>query len=176
MRAVITAILMVLFAVPAVAQNEDPFAGFEPLMGTWAGDSTDPEQAGNRDVMRFEPIIGGAAVQHTHSINDGIYGGRTIYFWDSALNDGEGGIIYHYFTTAGFHTQGTAWWEEGVLVAEEAVTGHPDIAGVRSYVTFAHPGVRTSSSYLTHEGEWIEGHGFVYEPAPDAEVVFGHSE
>lgn len=171
MRIIIVSIMFAFLSLPALAQD-NPLDIFEPLMGTWVGESTDPETPGTQDIMRFEWILGGAAVQHTHSIDRGVYGGRTIYFFDGNENDGAGGIIYHYFTTAGFHTQGTAWWEDGQLVAEEEVHGHPEITRVRGYVAPSDDGWDSSADYLTN-GEWVSGHGFAYIAATDEVVAFG---
>ncbi len=171
MRWMISLLFTAILAAPAWAQN-NPLAVFEPLMGTWVGTSTDPDHPDAADIMRFEWILGGAAVQHTHHLEPGTYGGRTIYFFDGNENDGQGGIIYHYFTTAGFHTEGTAWWEDGRLVAHEFVTGLPDITEVQGYVSPTDAGWESSAEYLT-DGTWVAGHGFSYVAAADEEVSFG---
>jgi len=157
---------------PEVAAPDSPLAPFEALMGTWTGETTNPDATGG-DIMHFEWIIGGAAVQHTHILADGSYGGRTIYFFDQALNEGSGSIIYHYFTTAGFHTEGTAWWEGDTIHAVEDVVGHASITQVDATVTFNEDGTLISGAMYLDGGEWREGHGFRYRPTPDAEIVFG---
>jgi len=156
---------------PEAAYIDGPLGPFEALMGTWTGHSTDPNSVGS-DTMHFEWILAGQAVQHTHAVGSGMYGGRTIYFFDNSLNEGSGSIIYHYFTTAGFHTQGTAWWEGDTLHAYEEVIGHPSITGVDGIVTFNEDGTLTSQSNYLDGGEWTEGHGFHYRQTPDAEIVF----
>ncbi len=170
-------ILVSLFFFGGTAMAEDadnPLAIFEGLIGTWAGPGTNPDDPGG-DIMRFEWILGGRAVQHTHTLENGTYGGRTIYFWDRTANDGAGGIIYHYFTTAGFHTQGTAAWEDGKFSAHEFVEGNENVREVRGgYEPREDGGWTSTSEYLTAEG-WVTGHGFIYSPAPDAEIVFGRS-
>jgi len=174
----IFAVVIFSMAGSACAQ-EDSFtpapdnrlAPFDALMGTWEGVTTDPEGTGG-DVMRFEWILGGAAVQHTHALSDGSYGGRTIYFFDPSLNEGSGNIIYHYFATAGFHTQGTAWWEGETLHANEAVVGHPTITEVDAIITFNEDGSLTSQSRYLDNGEWVTGHGFHYVRTEGAEMVF----
>ncbi len=171
MRMLTTALVLAFLSAPALAQD-NPLDIFAPLMGTWVGESTDPETPNTQDVMKFEWILGGAAVQHTHSIDGGVYGGRTIYFWDGNENDGAGGVIYHYFTTAGFHTQGTAWWEDGRLVAQEDVHGLEDITKVRGYIVPSDEGWDSSADYLTN-GEWVSGHGFAYVAATEEVVAFG---
>lgn len=180
MRQFLAIFAVIIFSMAGVScAQEDEFAPapdnrlapFEALIGTWEGMTTDPEGTGG-DVMQFEWILGGAAVQHTHALADGTYGGRTIYFFDPTLNEGAGNIIYHYFTTAGFHTQGTAWWEGDTLHANEAVVGHPTITEVDATLTFNEDGSLTSASNYLDNGEWVEGHGFHYSPAEGAVMVF----
>ena len=171
--------VVIFSAMGSACAQEDNFtpapvnrlAHFDALVGTWEGVTTDPEGTGG-DVMRFEWILGGAAVQHTHALADGTYGGRTIYFFDPTLNEGSGNIIYHYFTTAGFHTQGTAWWEGDTLHANEAVVGHPTITEVDAIITFNGDGSLTSQSRYLDNGEWTQGHGFHYVRTEGAEMVF----
>ena len=85
-------------------QLAEPFKPFAPLLGkTWKGEFKDstPEKP-LFDVARWERALNGKAVRVLHSVNDGIYGGETIITWDAAKKS----LVYWYFTTAGFRTEG----------------------------------------------------------------------
>ena len=71
-----------------------------PLLDkTWKGafKNSTPEKP-IVDVMRWERALNGKAVRVLHSVNEGAYGGETIFRWD----DKNQVVTYHYFTTAGF--------------------------------------------------------------------------
>lgn len=169
-RIVIAAILSAALVLPAGAQDRasppKPLAVFDPLIGkTWRGTSTAPGST-DIDVQRYEQILGGKGVRVTHSVNNGAYGGETII-----QADRTGRIVYHYFTTAGFSTQGSMTVRaDGALVAEEAVQGHATIRRVRSTLEFLPDGsLRSQSSYQTDAG-WQTGHGFHYRIADPSEL------
>ncbi|MEO1136674.1 MAG: hypothetical protein AAFW68_08700, partial [Pseudomonadota bacterium] len=75
-----------------------PMAPFARLAGTaWRGQGTGPNGQPIVDVVRYDLILGGRALQSTHRLEGGDYGGRTIIFFD----EGAQRYIFHYFTTAG---------------------------------------------------------------------------
>ena len=77
---------------------------------TWRGELSPPGAAKPVvDVQRFELALNGRAVRSLHSINDGEYGGETLFVWD----DEKKSVVYTYFTTAGFYTTGTMQPEAG---------------------------------------------------------------
>jgi hypothetical protein len=81
----------------------------KPFIGkTWRGvlkDST-PEKP-MVDVSHWERALNGQAVRVLHSLNNGMYGGETIIMWDPQKES----LVFFYFTTAGFFTQGTIKFE-----------------------------------------------------------------
>src|SRR5262245_5482974 len=78
---------------------------FEPLrpllQKTWKGSfkNSSPDKP-TVDVMHWERALNGRAIRVLHSINDGSYGGETLFRWDESKQ----AVTYHYFTTAGFTT------------------------------------------------------------------------
>lgn len=121
------------------------------------------------DVLRMERALNGRAVRSEHSINEGSYGGETIYMW----SEEKKAITYHYFTTAGFMTIGTLRFEGGKWITHEVVSGNSggttEIKGVseiRPDGTFV---VRTDR---LRNGEWSPGRETVYRVDPAAKVVF----
>lgn len=50
-----------------------------------------------------------------HTMNQGEYGGETLFFWDKSLQS----LTFFYFTTAGFYTDGTMRIED-----DEWINGH----------------------------------------------------
>lgn len=76
-----------------------------PFVGkTWKGEfpNSTPEKP-VYDVQHWELILNGQAIRIMHSLNDGDYGGKAIVMWDKEKEQ----LIYFYFTTTGFYTQGT---------------------------------------------------------------------
>jgi hypothetical protein len=177
MRHFLTIFLMIFLlggsalAQDEMARDENPLAIFAPLIGTWTGEGTGFETP-TTDVMQVEWILGGHAVQHSHSLNNGEYGGTTIYFWDGAANDGEGAIIYHYFTTAGFHTQGTMTVDGTRFEATEAVEGHPTITEVRSISEPDGEGAGLQDPSISTTGRGFRGTAFTTARRPTQRLCF----
>lgn len=153
-------------AEPAPAEALAPLAAY--VGKTWRGEFADstPERP-KIDVARWEWALNGQAIRILHSINDGEYGGETLL-----LKDPEGDeLIFYYFTTGGFYTQGTARVEDGNLVVHEKVTGSP-VTEVRGTSERLPDGRLRGTAEYKRNGEWTEGHTVTYEEAPGAEVVF----
>jgi len=142
-----------------------------PLLGkTWRGEfvNSKPDKP-VVDVSRWERALNGKAVRMLHSINDGAYGGETIFTWDEASQT----ISYHYFTTEGFTTQGTMALKDGKLVTNEKVTGDADgVTEVRGATEFLPDGAFHVKSEYCVKGEWKPGHEATYREAPTASVNF----
>jgi len=159
--------LIVALTLGSCTMEDDPnpLAGFDPFMGAWTG--TMPEGS-TTDIMAFEWMEEGI-VRHRHALGDGSYGGVTFYFWDTSSNEGQGNIVYHYFTTSEHQTQGVGAFDGAVFTAYEEVTGHEVVTAVRSHVELV-DGVIVSSSEVLISGEWQPGPGFNYHSTPDAVV------
>jgi hypothetical protein len=140
------------------------------LERTWEGDfkNSTPDKP-VRDVMRWERALNGKAVRVLHSINDGAYGGETIYRWD----DQQQAVTYHYFTTAGFMTTGKVTFSEGKLVTHEVVSGNASGAKeVRGQGEWLPDGkFRVTTEYLV-DGKWQPGREVVYRENAAATVRF----
>jgi hypothetical protein len=121
------------------------------------------------DVSRWERAMNGRAIRILHSVNDGEYGGETIVMWDPAAKQ----IRSWYFTTAGFHTEGTFTIDGNRLVSVEKVTGNENgITEVKATSELTPAGVLSVKSEYFAKGNWVPGHTITYKEAPDATVVF----
>jgi len=161
-----------LFAGALHAAEIDPrLAPLQPLVGkTWRGELSPPGAAKPVvDVHRFELALNGRAVRSVHSVNDGEYGGETLFVWD----DEKKSIVYTYFTTAGFYTTGTMQPEAEALQSHEIVRGTTSgprevkatsrlLPDGRLHVTAAH----------LKDGRWVDGHEAYYSVDPKAVVRF----
>jgi hypothetical protein len=89
-----TAALTLVAAVLSAGELDPRLEPLRPLVGkTWRGDLSPPGAARPAvDVHRFELALGGRAVRSLHSINDGDYGGETLFVWDDARKS----IVYTY--------------------------------------------------------------------------------
>ena len=141
-----------------------------PLLGkTWRGvfAGSTPEKP-VVDITRWELALNGQVVRILHSINHGEYGGETIILRDDAQ-----GLIYFYFTTAGFYTRGTLTFEGSKIITHEVVTGNQggikEVKGISELLQDGRLWVRTE--YLQN-GSWVPGRETFYVEAPEAEVRF----
>lgn len=146
---------------PAQTTTYEPmkiFGGFTTT--AWRGEGTDPAGKPVVDIATYKYILGGRALQSTHRLEDGSYGGRTIYFYD----EGQKKYIYHYFTTAGFHTVGEVTPNDNGFIAIEKAIGHPTVDEVRSNMTVKEDEIRVVTEMINKDGTSQSHEGFVYTP------------
>src|SRR5262249_2723465 len=108
---------------PSLSSHLEPL---RPLLGkTWRGvfNNSKPDKL-TVDIARWERALNGQAVRMLHSINQGVYGGETLFVWNETAQTVE----YYYFTTAGFMTKGTMQIKNGKIETHEDVKG--DAGGV----------------------------------------------
>lgn len=151
----------------------EPMAVFAPFAGkAFRGEWSDPDGTKVVDVAKWELILNGRALQSTHRLEGKDYGGRTIFFYD----EGAKNYVFHYFTTAGFHTTGAAQFVDGGLVAEEKVEGHETIGSVRSKVTFNPDEILVDVVYVGKDGSETPGGSRIYKPIADPGRLFPDTE
>src|ERR1043166_6447479 len=152
---------------PSLNRHLEPL---QPLLGkTWKGVFKDskPDKP-VVDVSHWERILNGQAVRSLHSINQGAYGGETVFIW----NDRKKTIEYYYFTTAGFMTTGTLEVKDGKMITHEEVKGEAGgITEVRSTGEIQDGKFHVKAEHLKN-GEWVPGHEVTYEEDPAGQVVF----
>ncbi len=176
-------ILLVLVSGALAQQPPVPFATNEPdslnlhlrpfksyLNKSWLGTfAAEAGVAPMHDVSRWERILNGQAIRMMHSVNDGIYGGETILFWDRNKQS----LVYYYFTTAGFFTQGTMVQEDGKWVSHEYVANNANgITEVRSTSELKPDGSMHNVAEFLQNGTWVPGHTIDYVESPGSQVVF----
>lgn len=156
----------------AAEPSLDPhLEGLRPVLEkTWKGSfkNSTPERP-MVDTMRFERALNGKGVRILHSVNDGVYGGETIIFWDAQKQ----AVTYHYFTTAGFRTIGTIVFGDRKWTTHERVSGNVgSVTEVRGTAELLSDGtLRITTEHLVKEG-WQPGREVVYRQDPQARVVF----
>jgi hypothetical protein len=142
-----------------------------PFTGkTWLGELTSPSSDEPAyDVARWELALNGQAIRILHSVNEGEYGGETVIVWDEKRQS----LVFFYFTTGGFYTEGTMSHADGVFESHEVVTGNKDgITEVKATGRLLPDGRMLSTSQYLQKGAWVDGHEIYYEETPEAEVVF----
>lgn len=150
-------------------QLAEPLKPFAPYLGkTWRGEFVNAKKP-TVDVARWERALNGQAIRVLHSINDGAYGGESIIMWDAKKNS----LVFWYFTTAGFRTEGTMKHEDGQWIAHETVAGKAGgVTEVKSVSKILADGrMHVKAEYLK-DGKWQTGRETYYKEAPDAKVVF----
>ncbi|MEM8770253.1 MAG: hypothetical protein AAGD92_01265 [Pseudomonadota bacterium] len=158
---------------PGEAHSYEPMAVFAPFAGkTLRGEGTGPDGQPIVDIAKWEFILNGRAFQSTHRLENGDYGGRTIFFYDEGAKE----YVFHYFTTAGFHTTGTITPTENGFTAVETVKGHPKYQEVRSEMIIDGDKIRVTTAHIDKDGEVHDGDGFVYSQIEDPGALFGDAK
>ena len=154
--------------LPSLAPQLEPLRPF--LDKTFKGEfeNSKPEKP-MVDVSRWERALNGKAVRVMHSLNEGAYGGETIFRWDETKKV----VTYHYFTTAGFMTVGNVSFKDGKLTTHEVVAGNAGgVTEVRSTSELLPSGAFHVKSEQLKDGKWQVGREVTYKQDPDAKVVF----
>ena len=148
---------------PSAKQIED-FGSLAGYVGmTMTGSPTAESDEQFTDVQTWEWALGGKAILIRHALEDGSYGGDTYVYKDAKSEQ----LTYVYITNAGFHTVGEMTPTENGWIAEEAVTGHPEITKVRS-ISIVHEDRSTSmTSEYFKAGKWVPGTAFEYKATND---------
>lgn len=158
-------------ALAAETESLDPhLEPLRPLLGkTWRGEfKNSTSEKPVVDVSRWERALNGKAVRMLHSINDGVYGGESLFTWDEEKQ----AVIYYYFTTAGFMTTGTMKFEGGKMLSREQIKGNAGgIAEVRGTSEIRDGALHVKTEHLK-DGSWSPGHEVVYREHPGGTVVF----
>lgn len=157
-------------AQPEDTTELDPHLSlFEHFLGTWeATFEMVDENPTVVDVTTWERALNGKAIRTLHSINDGMYGGESLIFWDKEQQK----LVFYYFTTANFFTRGhIEVVNEKSFIAYEDVSGSDDgIAAVKSTSTLTDEGIIVATSYLKG-GEWTNTESRTYKPSTKS-VIF----
>ncbi|RRS10421.1 hypothetical protein EAG18_02360 [Pseudoalteromonas sp. J010] len=157
----VVAILFVFSSlVSAEPQLDAKLTVFKAYLGSWESNFDVPKgKPQMRDVSHWERALNGTAIRSLHSINDGMYGGESLIFWDKSKES----LVFYYFTTAGFYTQGTMEvLDEGEFVAyEEVVNNDSGITKVKSTSKFENGQFTVSTQYLKN-GQWTQPESRVY--------------
>ncbi len=165
--------LVVTCSLPAADQPslDSQLEPLRPLLDkTWKGafKNSKPEKP-VVDVMRWERALNGKAVRVLHSVNEGIYGGETIFMWD----DKQKTVGYHYFTTAGFMTTGSMSLKDGKFITHEVVTGSSGgVTEVRGTSELLADGTFHVKTEYMIDGKWQPGREVTYVQDPGAKVIF----
>lgn len=146
-------------------------APFDAFVGhTYRGEFS-PDKNGKIavDISRWDVILNGRGIRISHSLNDGEYAGESLIYWDSQRQS----IAFFYLTNAGFHTQGTGYFDDGVFIASETVTGNSDgITEVISRSTLTDNGVMTVESFYLKGEEKLQGSKVTYQRDDSAELRY----
>ena len=158
-------LFLTVFMAPVISAEEHKNLAkelqvFAPYLGTWQADfEVEKDKPAIQDVSKWERALNGMAIRTSHSINEGVYGGESMIFWDSK----EQSLVFYYFTTAGFYTKGTmSVLSQSKFVAYETVTGSKEgITKVKSTSEYKDDKFTVLTSYLK-KGEWTKPEQRVY--------------
>lgn len=160
-------------ALAGDATSYEPMKPFERFAGkTWRGEGAGPDGSPIVDFAKWEFILEGRAFQWTHRLSDCSYGGRTIFFYDEAAEK----YLFHYFTTAGFHTTGEATPTKNGFIVVEKVLGHPKYTEVRSAIVLEDDLVRIESRHKEKDGVLTDGEVMVFREIKDSLLLFDEGD
>lgn len=172
---VLLILLLSLFSVALQAEQptlHPKLEPFRPYLDTyWQGDLTQSDGAEKMiDRSHWQRALNGNAIKTVHSINDGVYGGESIIYWDEAKQS----LSYYYFTTAGFYTHGSMTFEDNNqrMIARETVENNANGITLVESVSTLNGDVLTVSSRYLQNGEWVTGHSASYRRVAPLEVKF----
>ncbi len=167
----ILTLVLISFSLQAQVEVSEHLKIFDQFTGKiWKGEfKGNTGERPTYDIAEWEYALNGKAIRILHSVNDGVYGGETIIFWDLEIES----LVFYYFTTEGFFTKGDVVFEEGRMITHEKVAGNKDgITEVKSISAILPDGRMHSKSEMLKNGKWTEGHEIYYFEDPNAEVVF----
>lgn len=175
MRHIIAVLFCLCWTTTALAQQptlHPQLEVFRPYLDTyWQGELTAPGSEEKQvDRSHWSRVLNGMGIKTVHAINDGVYGGESIIFWDEAKQS----LAYYYFTTAGFYTHGTMRFDAttGSIIAQETVENNENgITEVQSSSTISGDTLRVQSRYLKN-GEWVPGHSVEYQRVTATPIKF----
>ncbi|GHF18990.1 hypothetical protein GCM10017044_11930 [Kordiimonas sediminis] len=148
----------------------DPLALLEPYTNrTWQHTvGTKGEPGYFNDISHWQTVMGGHAVLTRHSVNEGVYGGYTLIFYDA-----EASILRcTYVTNGGFYTECTIRQADDQIIVEETVKGtRRGPESVRSQIAIEDGQMIVTSQYKT-EKDWSDPEVRRYHENPTALVIF----
>ncbi len=172
------AALLISIATPTTGQNKsadhqpnEHLRAFEPFLDhVWKAKVNETEDGKPVfDVARWELALSGQAIRMFHSVNEGSYGGETIVMWDREKE----ALVYTYFTTAGFFTQGTIEFDDdGSFKSRELVTGNQSgFTEVESTSRLLPDGRMKVHTRMLQNGSWVDRGEVFYEKSPGTRLV-----
>ena len=121
------------------------------------------------DISNWERALNGNAIRILHSVNNGEYGGESIIMWNAKKES----LCSWYFTTAGFFTEATLYFEDDKLISIEDVIGNENgITQVKAVIDLLPNGQLVNTSEYLMNGNWVEGHKIHYNEEPNGKVIF----
>lgn len=166
--------LLAIFMAPVRCLSQDALSDhlnpLRPFLGTWKGKVSE-NKSGEPvfDISRWERILNGNGIRILHSVNDGAYGGETIIVWDK----NKASLVFYYFTTAGFHTEGTIKIENGKMKSHEYVEGNENgITEVEATSEIISEMKMKTTSRFFQNNQWGEESTATYIFDPEAEIIF----
>ncbi|BFM12350.1 hypothetical protein R50072_25030 [Simiduia litorea] len=144
---------------------------FRPFINrTYRGEYKD-EKSGKVaiDIAQWQRALNGRAIRVLHSIDEGKYGGETLFFFDK----NQSSVRFYYFTTEGFYTEGSVSFDGNKMISTEIVNGEASgITSVISVAELSSSGVMTiNSTYLKGDIE-VNTSRAVYAPIPHQNPIF----
>lgn len=149
----------------------EPLKPLAAFLGTWQSEFATADGKTLSDVANWQRALNGKAIRTLHSINNGVYGGESLIFWDAKKSS----LVFYYFTTADFYTTGTI-----EVVSDREFVAYEDVSGdgpmskgitkVKSTSKLVEGGLTVTTSYLKH-GSWTTPELRRYK-ASDKQVIF----
>lgn len=141
---------------------------FVPYVGrTWKGLVNADHQV--YDVARWELALKGRAIRIIHSVANGAYGGESVIVWDHST----GKLLYTYFTTASFYTQGMGFVadDKRIFFEEEVIGEAGGVSRNEVWMEITSDGMLRKTVRTLRSGAWSPWTDVFYVEAPGEIVI-----
>ena len=121
------------------------------------------------DVIYFERILNGNAISISHSVNNGVYGGKSIIVWNSKNLKLES----YYFSTGGEMIQSHVSTEKNEIVMVEDFSKNDNgIQKVKKIYRLGKDGILEYQIKYFMNNIWVNSHDMEYNESKSAEIIF----
>ena len=158
-------ILFIIFTLGSFLRSEKPISEhlrpFKALLGNrYQGKYSNPQDGRLMDeVQHWERTLNGNAIKMTHSINNGEYGGVTIFMFDPEFQV----LRSWYFDTAGsVKTANINYFNEKIIITEDVSKNKNGITKVKTIIEILDNLMLLKKTKYLMKNLWVDGNEVLF--------------